>query len=423
MRCDSEGEMNLVPRIMQPDENTTHFDDIRVRNSSAATTKKARINMMTRRVQSGRNLTYFDDMRNREYVTVETRPDSAVQRVDGSFRLAHMLSFFFAPPSKDPNLVGVSIDLAGLLAIHHFNTRSGAILPYLPEHLKDRDLYITMDLVTDSIPNFLSRLPRDATLAKPAPMGILGTGNSGSSENLAILGGVNNAVQCSPAATSPELNDRSIHPFFTRTIPTNLGNARAAVQYLQYLGLTHVASLHVGDVYGREFALVLQGEAEKAGIDVYAVSFELGQDQDATQAVQQIKASGRKYILGLFFQGYLRKIADVAAPAGIMGQDGYVWILGEGDDNISFKPALEDRESRLRDTNGIGWIAMDVPHSERYNAILESFKKDEVLQQYYISRKVRASQRGSTLIDLLWLKQSYPRILLWRSLQKQISPT
>lgn len=249
-----------------------------------------------RRIQSLGNFTYFDDIRNSSSAKVEMRQGSAVQRVNDSFRMAHLLSMI------------ATVDLASLLAVQHFNDRSGVVVADLPEQLRDCDLYLTVELVNRigtpemGVSKLLERLPSNPTLANPRPIGIVGAGNSVTSKALAIIGGVNNLVQCSPSATSPGLDDRSTHPYFTRPTPTNLGSARAAVEYYKFLGVTHVASLHVGDVYGQEFAKVFIEQAEKAGIDVFSVSFDLDYEQHAGDAVSQLKNSGRRYIFGMFYE-------------------------------------------------------------------------------------------------------------------------
>jgi hypothetical protein len=74
------------------------------------------------------------------------------------------------------------------------------------------------------------------------------------------------------------------------------------VEYYKFLGVTHVASLHVGDLYGQEFAKVFIEQAEKAGIDVFSVSFDLHDEQHAEDAVRQLKNSGRRYIFGMFYE-------------------------------------------------------------------------------------------------------------------------
>lgn len=68
----------------------------------------------TRRAQSDGNLTYFDDIR-KSNATIELKPGSAVQRVNESFRLGHVLSMFTADMS-DFSLLGVCICRAGRLS-------------------------------------------------------------------------------------------------------------------------------------------------------------------------------------------------------------------------------------------------------------------------------------------------------------------
>jgi len=356
---------------------------------------------LERRVQSDGNLTYFDDIRNSTSVAVEIRPDvSAVQRINGSFRLAHILSMFPSNMTDESNLLGVSVELGAFLAVQHFNARSGVVLPHLPERLKDCDVYFTMDLLdtgaspTTAVLELLERIPEPPSLAFPSPLGIVGAGNSVTSESLSIIGAVNNVAQTSCCATSQELDDKTQHPFFSRTVPSNLGNARAAALYYQSLGITHLASLHVDDVFGVEFFRLFAEEAEKLDIDVFSVSYRLNFDDSVREAVQQIKSSKRKFVFGMFYPEDIIRIADIASQAGIMGQDGYVWILGEGGDLLNLTTTAEKRPRLLNATNGMGWIALEVDPSERYNAALESFKEDPELQEYYLSRKVSTVRIG-----------------------------
>lgn len=385
------GAMERIAALfgLDDDQDSLHLLGAAPNNNDG--THPFEFNKKKRRTQSINtgNLTYFDDIRNSTnttLVTVEMRPGSAVQRISNgssSFRLAHLLSMI------------ATVDVPNLLAVQHFNDRSNVVVPDLEERLQDCDLYMTVDLVNGvgrpkiGVSKLLERLPSNPTLLNPRPIGIVGAGNSRTSKALAIVGGVNNLVQCSPSATSPDLDDRYNHPYFTRPIPTNLGSARAAVEYYKFLGATHVASLHVGDVYGREFAKVFVEQAEKAGIDVVSVSFDLGASSNhAKEAIQQLKDSDRHYIFGMFYESYLTKISDVAAPAGIMGKD-YFWMIGEGSDNMNVKPADGNVESRIPYVNGMGRVALYIPESERFNAVLDSFRQDEELQQYYISKTVR----------------------------------
>lgn len=71
-----------------------------------------------------------------------------------------------------------------------------------------------------------------------------------------------------------------------------------------------------------------------------------------------------------------------------MGQDDYFWMLGEASDGMSLSPADGDKEQWLRATNGMGRVGLVIPESERFNAVLDALRKDDALQQYYISKTV-----------------------------------
>jgi ABC-type branched-subunit amino acid transport system substrate-binding protein len=119
------------------------------------------------------------------------------------------------------------------------------------------------------------------------------------SKALAIVGGVNNLVQCSPSATSPDLDESIVTSLLYSTDSFQQISAVLGRQWnITFLNVSHVASLHVSDAYGLEFARVFIQEAEKAKIDVFSVSFDLDYEHHAKDAVQLLKKSGRRYIFG-----------------------------------------------------------------------------------------------------------------------------
>ena len=110
--------------------------------------------------------------------------------------------------------------------------------------------------------------------------------------------------------------------------------------------------------------------------------------------MKQLKASKRKYIFGMFYPEDLMRVADFASQEEIMSQNGYIWILGEGDNHLRYQTDAEKRPRLLIATYGMGWIEMDIAENKHYKAALKSFKTDEELQQYYISRKVSTKRHG-----------------------------
>lgn len=71
-----------------------------------------------------------------------------------------------------------------------------------------------------------------------------------------------------------------------------------------------------------------------------------------------------------------------------MGRNNYVWIFGEASPNLNVIPSDGNVARRLRDLNGMGIVGLYVPPSERFEAVLDSFRQDEELQQYFISKTV-----------------------------------
>jgi hypothetical protein len=137
--------------------------------------------LSARRMQS--NHTFYDDIRYQSNTSVKTRSGSAVQLINETFRMAHILSML---PSglQNWNSVGLSVEIAGFLAVQHFNERSGAIISDLPGRLQNCNLYLTMELLDTAaspkkaVLELVNKIPESPSLAQPSPLSILGTGSS-----------------------------------------------------------------------------------------------------------------------------------------------------------------------------------------------------------------------------------------------------
>ena len=339
------------------------------------------------------NATLWDDIRS-SGASVQSRQDSAVVRVNETLRLAHVLTI---NPTVSFGHLGLSAEVASFLAIQHLNERSGTVLPHLPERLKDCDLRFTATLYdsqaqpTPAVQKLLSAIPVLPSLEKPYPMGIIGTAYSIPSESLAIIGGVRDVPQCSCCARSRDLDNRAEHPLFTRAMPSSEGDSRAAAHYFHSLGVTHVAVLHVTDLFARHFAKDFAAEATELDMQTFFATYVAADVSSAQAAINQIKASGIKYIYSILFIEDIATFADLASRAGIMGQDGYVWFVAQGATGVTELESTVMPEHAVRALHGFGSVVLHTPESSRYNEALESFKTDKALQQYYISKQVSTS--------------------------------
>ena len=188
---------------------------------------------------------------------VMSSEDSAVIQLSETMRLGHVLSIM---PSVALAQLGISAEVAGLLAVKHFNERSGQVLPGLPRLLDDCDIHLTWKPLDSelrpmpSVQKLLQNAPLTPSLQNPYPIAVLGAASTIASESLAIIGGVRNVPQCSCCATSRDLEKKAEHPYFTRTMPSGEGKAKAMAVYFHALGVTHAAILHVGQLYAQLFA-------------------------------------------------------------------------------------------------------------------------------------------------------------------------
>jgi hypothetical protein len=114
--------------------------------------------------QPRRPLGYYDDLRNSSSVRYyETRPDSAVvllNTTNDTIRLAHVVNLnphseILANGKRVPLEAQLYVEASMFLGLQHFNERNPAVLPHMPDLLRDCNLYMTMD-IQDSRHNALA---------------------------------------------------------------------------------------------------------------------------------------------------------------------------------------------------------------------------------------------------------------------------
>lgn len=66
-------------------------------------------------------------------------------------------------------------------------------------------------------------------------------------------------------ATSYELNDKTQYPYFLRTVPSDLSQAQAIVEFLEYFNWTYVSAVYSDDSYGKFGMKLMKSEAKKRG--------------------------------------------------------------------------------------------------------------------------------------------------------------
>lgn len=354
------------------------------RDSSPRTLGMRRTQQEQEQQQSVSSFQSLDELR-ASNVNVSRSDDSAVIRVNETLRLGHVLSII---PSLVLGRVGLSIEVASFLAVKHFNERSGEVLPDLPDLLEDCDIRLTYKPLNSeaqplpSVRKLLENSPPNPSLQSPYPMAVLGSGYSIPSKSLAIIGGMRGIPQCSCCATSRGLDSLvGDNVYFTRTILTGEGESRAAAEYFRSLGVEHAAVLHVGELYAQYFAQDFKEAMKGNSVDAEYV---LGDRDSAELAIAKIKKSEYRYIFVIAYVEDTVMLADLASKARVMGEE-YVWIWAQGTSFVNNFQGTDVPDHALRALHGVGTTSLDTPVNTRYNSALQSFQRDEELQQYYIS--------------------------------------
>lgn len=209
---------------------------------------------------------YFDRLRSEPGLvqSVTAAPQSNVLEVipstqDETVRLAHLASFIpFSTATSSYRPHTINDGAAALLAVHVFNNlESNGLLDGLG--LQNCNVKLTASLhdsnsspleVSQAVGRVLRPKINNSTthtLQEPSPVAFLGSHRSEVTGPMALLTGLHHVPQISNAASSNTLDNKREYPLFGRTCPNTVAEAKAAVDYLQGLGQTHVGILYISE--------------------------------------------------------------------------------------------------------------------------------------------------------------------------------
>ena len=231
---------------------------------------------------------------------VETSANSNLVKVNDTYILAHLVSIMpttttvtavGGPSDEDDNPdnfrrillspIWLEVQVGYYLAMLEFNDRRSLIVEDLQERLQNCSVYLTMEFrdnqfsptkagyefyqVTSKRKYDNIRLQHGDDVngtgvgigvgTAPIPAAILGPVRSVSSEVVAILGGSlpNPIPSISGLSTSRSLENIQQYPYFSRSVPSDLGVSIALCMYLHSVGITHLNVLYVNDSFGKEY--------------------------------------------------------------------------------------------------------------------------------------------------------------------------
>jgi ABC-type branched-subunit amino acid transport system substrate-binding protein len=293
---------------------------------------------------------------------------------------------------------------ATILAVHHVNTRDGAIVgDDVAKSLPDgfRLIYKISDtrfsisggvkaildwraqegyagfssscgssLSTANVYGNKSNGIYATSSAKDKILSIVGPDLSEIAAATAVIAGLGGTPVTSYFAVSTTLSDKAKFPLFSRTVPVESFNMLGMANIMRAFGWKQCALLYSDSEYGNSFSAEFQQHAAKAGITIMiALKFKNADQASVMASVESAKSSGARVFVFLS-QGTVNLEGALlgANSSGIGGQDGYAWIAGELGNS---DPELILRDMRtpaaLMRPLLLGWLvlSLDALHGER----------------------------------------------------------
>lgn len=219
---------------------------------------------------------------------------------------------------------------------------------------------------------------------------------------LSGLSSVYGIPQISGSSTASILDDKTRHPLLARTVPTNAGDARAAVLYLTTrtlsssssapagVNIKHLAVLYIGDDFGTNYHAAVVREANARHVSVRSIQYTTEQSMES--ALLQLKESGMRFVLAILNPQSWKRLLSRAASLDIAGPGtGYTWYLTEANLEVADPEFVLDIKNNAEDAlvaralHGAGMILIHIPNHARMDQALQDFRHDVVLQQDFAS--------------------------------------
>eukprot|EP00980_Cylindrotheca_fusiformis_P012051 scaffold2863_cov114-Cylindrotheca_fusiformis.AAC.3 len=273
------------------------------------------------------------------------------------------------------------IDAAAMaLAAHHLNVGDGTIVPEV-EGLNDRcNVRFTVEFANTQVDTetalnqVVHLIGRDVGAAERLPSAFVGTPFSSISIPTSIVTGLFGYPQVSASASSIDLDDKSQHQLFGRTMTSEADNVVPIVIYLRdILHVTKLAVIHTTDPYGNANALGVREAARKYAPDMDIISIPMTDGEDAEKAtIDAIKKTGYRYVFCTTTRAGTEKLLTEAYNMDVAGNGKHNWFLGR----VSGGPgdnSFEKGSPLSRAYQGVGKLSMieGLPGIAAYDRFLE----------------------------------------------------
>lgn len=241
----------------------------------------------------------------------------------------------------------------------------------------------------------------------PLPMALIGAAYSSVSETLNTLASVYDLPQVSSSSTASALDNKDEYATFARTVPSNLGDARAIVHYFYELGVFVFGVFYTADDYGLSYYQDLLLEAQTLSqetnitMQLLSVSYLDGGPTPVSDSMQQLAEMQVRYIVAIFESDMWMDAVLAAYDLRIIGVPGYSWfftdsLLALTTDSFSLNRTVTE-EKIAQALHGSGIILININPYEPFDQALAEFSNST--QQQHIFTNQHAEQQIQNLLD------------------------
>eukprot|EP00980_Cylindrotheca_fusiformis_P006884 scaffold1442_cov128-Cylindrotheca_fusiformis.AAC.5 len=234
-------------------------------------------------------------------------------------------------------LVASHIDAAAVaLAAHQLNVGDGNIVPEI-EGLHERcNVRFTVEFADTqlnkeyALNQVVGLIGRDSGAADRLPCAFVGAALSKVSVPTSIVTGLFGYPQVSGSSTSADLDDKSQHRLFGRTILSDVDYAVPFILYLRdSLHVTKLVVVHLNDAYGNASVLGLREAARKYApdMDIRSIPTREGEN-DEKATLEALKETGYRYIFCAVYE--TDALLTEAYNMDLAGNGKHSWFFGVG---------------------------------------------------------------------------------------------
>ncbi|CAB9510354.1 Gamma-aminobutyric acid (GABA) B receptor [Seminavis robusta] len=224
-------------------------------------------------------------------------------------------------------------EAAAYLALEHFNSRNGAVLPEIPDLLAGCDFTMEVEFRDTRFRPFKGVEEALDSYRAPGkkPFAVWGPYSSSVSLPVSIVTSGLEIPTIGTISTSQSLDNS---PFYARTCTSVQSEAKIFLNYLNSIGVPRIGILYSRNEWGLSFHNFLIENAPLYNVTVAtSVGYVEGHNKEEwillKEAMKELAQSKVQYFVGIVNPPTWKHVAREGFQHGIMGAPGYTWYFSE----------------------------------------------------------------------------------------------